>query len=748
MVKKLVSTGGLIFLLSLLLAAGAQARVYFSNPTIGDWVSTDGVIERGASFTIDVIYNKSDAGATDFVIDSAGLYIQYDTTRLESPVLIAREGANALGGGAGLNTLTGGIIQFEKFKRPGSTDGINMAGRAEVVMYGVKFHLLESAASGGPFTNLVFWPTSEPHSIRSLYFLVLASGDHREGTLPAAAEAKNLSIADPLPPIFSGLAVADGHSGNSATADNNIGNTITLNWSSHVTADLDLRESGGHSTQTRYDDGRLGYNIYRNPGDAAFTPAAGNRKATFITGTRGNMGDYIYKDGLGTGVPDTSLGPNAVSDCFPYSYIVRVQDACSPNHEELNTSREVVISHDFVAPSTPADFTIAATNEALILSWRNPPEPDFGGVVLVRKTGAYPNPTYNDASGMADGTAPPSSAGSAPPGDTGATVVYVGTGDRFVDTGRSNGTYYYYRLYAYDRAVPGAPPTTPKEQGYNWSDPAQGSRAPGVPASVLRNFIAISSPEVGQLTLYWDKPSESWYGGAIFWYTTDFTNKWDWYKSWGEPTSNAIDRLDDNPRDWTDLKDADPGHIGILAVFKTNASTLPGQQERMLITSDTAGNLLDLRKVYLIKGLAYNATGVDLPTSASAVTEVVLRGHRFSDERMAAALPAGSGGGAAVRFPYTLYASRSDRLVVNSITIPPGMGIRTAPDLVRLINEKAGHEIVKVIGKWDPETGKSIGYKPLPGGGFEGREFSLTAGEGYQLYINDAAGPTVSISLP
>lgn len=164
------------------------------------------------------------------------------------------------------------------------------------------------------------------------------------------------------------------------------------------------------------------------------------------------------------------------------------------------------------------------------------------------------------------------------------------------------------------------------------------------------------------------------------------------------------------------------------------------------MTSDLAGNALDLSKVYFIKALAYNATGIDFPTNAASITEAVLRGRRFSDIRMAASLPAGAGG-AGGTLTFELRPSATDKLVINSITIPPGMpdpdpsksGI-WASELISLINARTrsdrriGKDIVTVLGKWDPTTGTAVGLEPDG----KGNDFVLEPGVGYQLYVKTA----------
>lgn len=77
-------------------------------------------------------------------------------------------------------------------------------------------------------------------------------------------------------------------------------------------------------------------------------------------------------------------------------------------------------------PANVSGFTATAGDEEVILSWSNPSAADFAGVQIVRKPGSAPE-------SRADGT-----------------TVYDGAGTRYVDTGLTNETTYYYSAFAYD----------------------------------------------------------------------------------------------------------------------------------------------------------------------------------------------------------------------------------------------------------------------------------------------------------
>jgi hypothetical protein len=85
--------------------------------------------------------------------------------------------------------------------------------------------------------------------------------------------------------------------------------------------------------------------------------------------------------------------------------------------------------------------------------------------------------------GTVDPTTAPNVNGVYATGNTvasGQSVAYVGTATNFTDTGLSNGTTYYYRVYTFDKA-------------YNYSTALTTSGAPAVPTSPTLNAVTLSS---------------------------------------------------------------------------------------------------------------------------------------------------------------------------------------------------------------------------------------------------------------
>ncbi|RJR27411.1 MAG: DUF1566 domain-containing protein [Desulfobacteraceae bacterium] len=136
----------------------------------------------------------------------------------------------------------------------------------------------------------------------------------------------------------------------------------------------------------------------------------------------------IYRDGLflkalqGSNYNDIVLSPST-RYCYQVS---AVDDLCNESAKSTQACATTLPLPDITPPGNVGNFTAAAGNGQVTLSWSNPPDSDYAGVLIRRKTGSYPT-------GTSDGT-----------------EIYRGTGTSKSDTGLANGTTYYYKAFSYD----------------------------------------------------------------------------------------------------------------------------------------------------------------------------------------------------------------------------------------------------------------------------------------------------------
>ncbi len=137
---------------------------------------------------------------------------------------------------------------------------------------------------------------------------------------------------------------------------------------------------------------------------------------------------------------------------------------------------------DVTPPGDATNFTAVPGDGMVTISWTNPGDADFRGVRLLRKTSGPPT------------------------GPTDGSVVYEGTANTRVDAGLTNGTLYYYAIYAFD-AVP------------NWSSGVQATATPQAPADVtppgpVTNLSATAGAASVQLA--WTNPADiDWAGTRV-----------------------------------------------------------------------------------------------------------------------------------------------------------------------------------------------------------------------------------------
>lgn len=107
-----------------------------------------------------------------------------------------------------------------------------------------------------------------------------------------------------------------------------------------------------------------------------------------------------------------------------YEFYIIATDSSGNATQSTNYTFKTLPDH--IPPSNISNFVATPDDSLNVLTWQNPPDPDFAGVYILRSTSTYPRNRFE--------------------GD----IVYVGPGVSYTDRGLTNGVTYYYTGFAYD----------------------------------------------------------------------------------------------------------------------------------------------------------------------------------------------------------------------------------------------------------------------------------------------------------
>lgn len=158
---------------------------------------------------------------------------------------------------------------------------------------------------------------------------------------------------------------------------------------------------------------------WENPSDSDFAGVKViYRDDTYPVGP--NDGTEIYK---GSGISFTHIG---LTNGTTYYYAIYTYDSMYNYSNGVTASATPYNSGDVIPPGVVTNLTAIPGDTQVELSWENPTDTDFVGVVIIYRTDRYPT-TLTDGS-----------------------QIYDGNGTSFIHTGLINGTTYYYTFFSYD----------------------------------------------------------------------------------------------------------------------------------------------------------------------------------------------------------------------------------------------------------------------------------------------------------
>lgn len=170
-----------------------------------------------------------------------------------------------------------------------------------------------------------------------------------------------------------------------------------------------------------------------------------------------------------------------------YYYKIHCDEYGYPNQADSGDKYFVTSSTaaDIIAPQNVKDLIAVAGNQHILLSWINPLDLDFTGVVIRRSTSSIP--------ALTDGV-----------------EVYNGYGEvldtkvSFDDTGLVNDVLYYYTVFAYDSSMP-----------RNYASGVGIQAMPFLVTTTPQNVKDLRIvPSDQQLSLYWTEPDDIDYAGV------------------------------------------------------------------------------------------------------------------------------------------------------------------------------------------------------------------------------------------
>jgi len=645
--KKLILRFGIyLFLVSGILgfASSAEAAVYFEKPYVGPATQLKSYIENGAWAYVMVKY-RNDSGS-EVLIDSVKLWMRYDTTWVENtggfPISVANQNSGNFQ--VAQNETAGGELKYQLTISASSPNPLRVAGGALANIALIRFHIKQDDALRGdiPISILTFWDLDP---LSNYVFLKQGGVDktgakfnYNDPSYPGGPV--DLRIEETHRPVF-----PPPNEGIDSVRDPETGNTLILGWPNCAST---AHDHATDKAETFFAAGQhLRYNVYQS------YPAPAMPGTLLASGTR--------MDAAG-------LTVTGLSDGTTYYYVVRGLDDCKAReNENLSTKQLSGIPTDHTPPPAPNLAAPDPDDQLLNLSWGGSEGGDFGGYVLYRKDGGAPTHTFTGAHGVENGETPPAAGTILPDGSK---VLYVGTGRALTDRGTDlpagsliNGHPYGYMVAAFDRAVAGPP----REQGYNYSYSVPRIGYPGAKPRPLKNFLSVSGPGGGQITLRWNPEGNQ--GGAKILATKNLD-------AWA---STQFDSEVTSPDAY------------VLVMDKPHADPLPAQEE--VVVNSIGASPLEEGAVYYFSGFAYNRTPD--PTA-----------RKFSDLAYGGAVKGGAGGAG----PITVNLKKqpgglglNPLAVVHDLPIyadtTPVMEIRNYLQLAQAINLKAGENVVTTIGR-------------------------------------------------
>jgi Cutinase/Fibronectin type III domain len=219
---------------------------------------------------------------------------------------------------------------------------------------------------------------------------------------------------------------------------------------------------------------------WANPADASLTGVMIRRLAGGTPPSSATAGTLV----IDAAKPATSYTDAGLAPGTQYSYALFAHDGVPNYANPAAKSVTTASAPDTTPPGPVTNLTATPTSSSVALSWSNPSDADFAGVVIRRAVGATPPASATAGTLVTDAAKPATS---------------------YTDIGLAPGTQYSYALFAHD----GVP---------NYANPAAKSvttaSAPDTtPPGPVTNLTA--TPTSSSVALSWSNPSDADFAGVV-----------------------------------------------------------------------------------------------------------------------------------------------------------------------------------------------------------------------------------------
>ncbi len=340
-------------------------------------------------------------------------------------------GTGAGSGGGGGSSSTAPTVANVTPSNGSSTGGtsVTITGTNFVSTPSVTFG--GSAATGVSFVASTSLTATTPAHAAGTVDVVVVNPDTQSGTCTgcftynAGASSSTTTIGDGTNPSNAslnpgGLATMV----DSFTFQTSSGTDTLTSISVAITSGTDVGLSLVEVTDA---SGATVYGSLANPGGSSFTV----NLTTSITATTAAT---TYKLRLTPKSHASMPAPPGAS----YAVVGTVTDWGGANTKAGTDAGSATVTIDNLSPNDASGFSGTAGDTQVALSWTNSSSSDFSNVVILRNTSAVadvPTEGSSPATGSTIGA---------------STVVYTGSGTSANDTGLTNGTAYYYKIFSKD----------------------------------------------------------------------------------------------------------------------------------------------------------------------------------------------------------------------------------------------------------------------------------------------------------